>query len=65
MDFRAHGELAALGRFRNHLDQAFCRTYAVSLLANLPPAFRVDDHLNLRMQRADPIHVLRKKALVH
>src|SRR5215831_2740291 len=65
MDFCAHGKLAPLGRLRNHLNQAFRRTYTVSLLANLPAAFWMDDHLDPLMQSANPVHVLRQEALVH
>src|SRR2546423_8817567 len=65
MDFRADGKLAALRRRGNHLDQALGRADAVSLLADLPAAFRMHDHLDPRMQRADAVHVLWKKALVH
>src|ERR1044071_1306419 len=65
MYFRTHSKLAALGRRGNHLDQAFGGADAISLLADLPAAFGMNNDLDPRMQRAKPVHMFRQKALMH
>ena len=57
-------EHGALGRAAHQLNQPLGRAECVGLLADLPAALRVHDHLHAGLFAADAIDVLGKEALV-
>src|SRR5205807_6870259 len=65
MDLGSNRELRARRRLGDGLDDLVSRAQRVRLLANLPAALRMGNHVNIRMLLTDTIHVLGQKALMH
>src|SRR5258708_27204868 len=64
MDLRSHGKLCAARRVFDYFDQTLRGADSVSFLADLKPAFRMHDDLNVRIPGAHFVAVLRQEALM-
>src|SRR6185437_12370383 len=65
MYLRADSEPRTFRPALNDVDDALGRAQRVRLLANLPAALRMNDHLGLRALAPHSVYMLRQEALVH
>src|SRR5258708_19347091 len=65
MDLRSHGKLCAARRVFDYFDQTLRGADSVSFLADLKPAFRMHDDLNVRIPGANFVYVLGQESLMN